>query len=83
ISRTGAKIAKEARRVHETRERLVTEKAAREEYSGESEGEPANRPTERRRPSGVVFTDTSRVSKKKSLDQSKKLKGIQVLTEEE
>ncbi|GKE11940.1 hypothetical protein Tco_1415491, partial [Tanacetum coccineum] len=48
-----------------------------------SEGEPANRPTGRRRPSGIVFKDTSRVSKKKSLDQYQKVKGIQVLTEEE
>ncbi|GJW58606.1 hypothetical protein Tco_0105337, partial [Tanacetum coccineum] len=51
--------------------------------SDESDGEPANRPTGRRRPSGITFRDTSRVSKKKSLDQSQKLKGIQVMTEEE
>ncbi|GJV71117.1 hypothetical protein Tco_1491112 [Tanacetum coccineum] len=47
ISKTEAEIADEARRVHETHERLVTEKP------------------------------------KKSLDQSQKLKGIQILTEEE
>ncbi|GKE08907.1 hypothetical protein Tco_1412458, partial [Tanacetum coccineum] len=51
--------------------------------SDESDCEPANRPTGRRRPSGVAFRDTSNVSKKKSLDRSQKLKGIQVMTEEE
>ncbi|GKE14873.1 hypothetical protein Tco_1422450 [Tanacetum coccineum] len=61
ISRIGAEIAEEARRVHETRKRLVTEKPVRKEDSDESEGEAANRPTRRRRPSGVVFTDTLRV----------------------
>ncbi|GJW23708.1 hypothetical protein Tco_0034330 [Tanacetum coccineum] len=45
----------------------------------ESDREPANRLTGRRRPSG----DTLNVSKKKSLDESQKLKGIQVMTEEE
>ncbi|GJV12754.1 hypothetical protein Tco_1354295 [Tanacetum coccineum] len=40
-------------------------------------------PTSKRGTSGIVFRDTSRVSKKKSLDHSQKLKGIQVLTEEE
>ncbi|GKD44197.1 hypothetical protein Tco_1268842 [Tanacetum coccineum] len=49
----------------------------------ESDREPANRPTRRRRPSGITFRDTLNVSKKKSLDQSQKLKGIQVMTEEE
>ncbi|GJZ54400.1 hypothetical protein Tco_0609285 [Tanacetum coccineum] len=42
------------------------------EESDESDGEPTNRPTERRRPSGVAFRDTSNVSKKKSLDQNSK-----------
>ncbi|GJT08788.1 hypothetical protein Tco_0843250 [Tanacetum coccineum] len=51
ISRTEAEIADEARRVHETHEHLVTEKPTSEEDSNESEGEPANRPTGRRRPS--------------------------------
>ncbi|GKC71548.1 hypothetical protein Tco_1117431, partial [Tanacetum coccineum] len=83
ISKTEVEIAEEARRVHETHERLVTEKLTSEEDSGESDGELANRPTGIRRPSGVVFKDTSWVSKKKSLDQSQKLKGIQMLTEEE
>ncbi|GKG54607.1 hypothetical protein Tco_0560262, partial [Tanacetum coccineum] len=41
------------------------------------------RPTRRRRTSGIVLRDTSYVSKKKSMDHSQKLKGIQVLTEEE
>ncbi|GJR30140.1 hypothetical protein Tco_1106372 [Tanacetum coccineum] len=83
ISRTEAKIVEQARRIHENHERLVTEKPASKEDSDESEGEPANRPTGRRRPSGIVFKDTSQVSKKKSLDQYQKVKGIQVLTEEE
>ncbi|GJZ67216.1 hypothetical protein Tco_0630456 [Tanacetum coccineum] len=83
INKTKAKIAEEATRVHEPHERLVTEKPKSVEESNESDGEPANRPTRRRKPIGVVFRDTSNVSKKKSLDQSQKLKGIQVLTEEE
>ncbi|GJV72061.1 hypothetical protein Tco_1492056 [Tanacetum coccineum] len=46
-------------------------------------GEPVNKPTGKRGTSGIVFRDTSMVSKKKSLDHSQKPKGIQVLTEEE
>ncbi|GJZ23732.1 hypothetical protein Tco_0561191 [Tanacetum coccineum] len=72
ISKTEAEIAEEARRVHETHERLVTKKPTSVKESDESDGEPANRPT------GVFFRDTSNASKKKSLDQSQKLKGIQV-----
>ncbi|GJS82486.1 hypothetical protein Tco_0749027 [Tanacetum coccineum] len=49
INRIKAKIAKEARRVHETHECLVTEMPASEKDSDESEGEPANRSTRRRR----------------------------------
>ncbi|GJU89868.1 hypothetical protein Tco_1302291 [Tanacetum coccineum] len=48
------------------------------EQSDESDGESANRPTGRRRPTGVVFKDTSNISKNKSLDASQKLKGVQV-----
>ncbi|GJS63904.1 hypothetical protein Tco_0678468 [Tanacetum coccineum] len=44
----------------------------------ESVPEPA-----RRRPSGIVFRDTSQVSKKVSSDPSQKLKGVQSLTPEE
>ncbi|GJX79699.1 hypothetical protein Tco_0327848 [Tanacetum coccineum] len=40
-------------------------------------------PTERRRETGVVFRDTLKVSKKKPLDQSQKLIGVQVMSEEE
>ncbi|GKF26111.1 hypothetical protein Tco_0082005, partial [Tanacetum coccineum] len=83
ISRREAEIAKEATRVHETHERLVTEKPASEEVSDESDGELANMPTGSRRPSGVVFRDISRVSKKKSPDHSQKLKGIQMLIAKE
>ncbi|GJV62775.1 retrovirus-related pol polyprotein from transposon TNT 1-94 [Tanacetum coccineum] len=60
INKTGAKIADETRRVHETHARLVTEKAAR-----------------------VTIRYTPRVLKKKLVDQSQKLKGIQTLTVEE
>ncbi|GJT54850.1 hypothetical protein Tco_0989904 [Tanacetum coccineum] len=79
ISRTEAEEQEEARQVHETHECRVTKKPASEEDSDE----PANKLTGRRRTSSIVFRDTSRVSKKKSLDHSQKLKGIQVLTEEE
>ncbi|GJR32587.1 hypothetical protein Tco_1108819 [Tanacetum coccineum] len=65
-----------ARRVYVTYERLVTE-------FDEPSGEPANRPTGRRRPSGIAFRDTSSVSNKKSPDQSQKLMGIQTLNAEE
>ncbi|GJZ15856.1 hypothetical protein Tco_0551533 [Tanacetum coccineum] len=60
------------RHVHATNERLMME----------SDPEPARRST-RRRPSGIAFRDTSSVSKKKSPDQSQKLKGIQTLTAKE
>ncbi|GKA43706.1 hypothetical protein Tco_0736430 [Tanacetum coccineum] len=73
---TEAEEEEAARRVHATHERLVTE-------FDESDPEPANRPTGRRRPYGIAFRDTSRMSKKKSLDQSQKLKGIQTLTAKE
>ncbi|GKA43341.1 hypothetical protein Tco_0736065 [Tanacetum coccineum] len=80
ISKIEAEITEEERRIHETHERLVTAKPTSVD---ESDGEPANRPTGRRRPSGINFRDTSNVSKKKSLDLSQKLKGIHVVTDEE
>ncbi|GJV29601.1 hypothetical protein Tco_1386049 [Tanacetum coccineum] len=83
ISRTEAKEQEEARHLHETHEHLVTAKPTRDEDSNESDPESAKRPTGGRRPSGVVFRDTKRASNKKSPDQSQKLKGIDVLTEEE
>ncbi|GJR31444.1 hypothetical protein Tco_1107676 [Tanacetum coccineum] len=83
IRKAEVEIAEEARRVHETYERLVTEKAKSVEESNESDGEPANGIIARRRPNGVVFRDTSNVSKKKSMDESQKLKGIQIMTKEE
>ncbi|GJS17633.1 hypothetical protein Tco_0412105 [Tanacetum coccineum] len=61
-----------ARQVHATHERLVTE----------SDPKPARRST-RRRPSDIAFRDTLSVSKKKSPNQSQKLKGIQTMTAEE
>nr|GEX18814.1 hypothetical protein [Tanacetum cinerariifolium] len=78
ISKTEAKIIEEAMRVHETYERLVTKKPT---SLKESNGEPANRPTGRRKPTCVIFKDTLNVLKKKSLDQSQKLKGIQIMTD--
>ncbi|GJY07604.1 hypothetical protein Tco_0374658 [Tanacetum coccineum] len=53
-SKTEAKIAEEARRVHDTHERLVIEKLASEEESDESEDEHANRPIKRRRSSDIM-----------------------------
>nr|GFC72344.1 hypothetical protein [Tanacetum cinerariifolium] len=82
-SQTEAEIAKEERCLHETHERLVTAKPTGVEESDESDGKPVNRPTGRRRPFGITFKDTSRVSKKKLLNQSQKLKITQVMTEEE
>nr|GEV40847.1 hypothetical protein [Tanacetum cinerariifolium] len=72
ISLTKADEEEAARRVHATHEQLVTK----------SDPEPARRST-RRRPSSIEFRDTSSVSKKKSPDQSQKLKGIQTMTTEE
>ncbi|GJV32097.1 hypothetical protein Tco_1392497 [Tanacetum coccineum] len=80
MSKKKAKISEEERRLHETHECLVIAKATGVD---ESDCEPANRPTRRRRPSYVAFRDTSNVSKKKSLDWTQKLKGIQVMSEEE
>ncbi|GJW12221.1 hypothetical protein Tco_1578048 [Tanacetum coccineum] len=60
ISLTKATEEEAARQFHATHAKIMTE----------SVHEPA-----RRRPSGIAFRDTSRVSKKVSLDPSKKLKG--------
>ncbi|GJY59404.1 hypothetical protein Tco_0459296 [Tanacetum coccineum] len=68
ISLTEAVKEEAARQVHATHARIVTEPVP----------EPA-----RRRPSGIAFKDTSRVSKKMSSDLSQKLKGVQTLTPEE
>ncbi|GJZ28934.1 retrovirus-related pol polyprotein from transposon TNT 1-94 [Tanacetum coccineum] len=75
ISKTKAEIAKEERRLHESHERLVTAKPTGVDKSDESDCEPANRPTGRRRPSGIAFRDTSNVLKKKSMDRCQILKG--------
>ncbi|GJV92181.1 hypothetical protein Tco_1539994, partial [Tanacetum coccineum] len=67
----------------------ITPKPASVEVSDESDPEPTKRQTDsrrkstRRRPSGIAFRDTSSVSKKKSPDQSQKLKGIQTMTAKE
>ncbi|GJV69048.1 hypothetical protein Tco_1484557 [Tanacetum coccineum] len=50
ISKTEVEIAEEERLVHEIHERLVTEKPTSIEESDESDGEPTNRPTGKRRP---------------------------------
>ncbi|GKC24023.1 hypothetical protein Tco_1026173 [Tanacetum coccineum] len=63
ISRTEAEIAEEARRVHETHERLVTEKPTSVEESNEFDGEPAKRTTGRRRPTSVLADDTKKAIK--------------------
>ncbi|GJT96071.1 hypothetical protein Tco_1091589 [Tanacetum coccineum] len=63
-----------ARCVHSTHERLVTKS---------DEPSNANKPTGRRSTTGVVIQDTLNVAKKKSVDQSQKLKGIQTLTPKE
>ncbi|GJS60459.1 hypothetical protein Tco_0655243 [Tanacetum coccineum] len=72
MSLTEATEEEAARQVHATHELLVTE----------FDPEHARRST-RRRPSCIAFRDTSSVSKKTSLDQSQKLKGIQTMTDEE
>nr|GEW35105.1 putative reverse transcriptase domain-containing protein [Tanacetum cinerariifolium] len=82
ISKIEADIFEEERRLHEIHERLVTAKPTAVDESGESDGEATNRPTGRRRSSVIVFRVTSSVSKKKLLDRSHKLKGIQVMTDE-
>ncbi|GKF88971.1 hypothetical protein Tco_0262934, partial [Tanacetum coccineum] len=75
ISKIESEIAEEERRLHETHERLVTAKPTGVDKSDESDGEPANRPTGRRRPYGIAFRDTLNVLKNKSLDQCQILKG--------
>ncbi|GJT49955.1 hypothetical protein Tco_0976112 [Tanacetum coccineum] len=68
ISLTKAAEEEASRQVHTTHARNMTE----------SVPEPA-----RRRPLGISFRDTSRVSKKVSSDPSQKLKGVQSLTPKE
>ncbi|GJR83920.1 hypothetical protein Tco_0154705 [Tanacetum coccineum] len=83
INETEAGIVEEEIRLHETHEHMVIAKPTSVDEYDESDLEPANRPTGRRRPSGIAFRDTLNVSNKKSLDQFRKLKGIQVTSEEE
>ncbi|GKA91808.1 hypothetical protein Tco_0813733 [Tanacetum coccineum] len=59
ISKIEAEISEEERHLHETYERLVTAKPTGIDESDGSDSKPANRPTERRRPSGIAFKDTS------------------------
>ncbi|GJY44673.1 hypothetical protein Tco_0589284 [Tanacetum coccineum] len=76
ISKTDSEIAKEQRRVHETHERIMIEETASDEESDDEEESLI-----RRKPTGVVIRDTLRVSKKKPLDSSRKLKGIKLLSD--
>ncbi|GKB24289.1 hypothetical protein Tco_0863690 [Tanacetum coccineum] len=71
ISKNEAEIAEEERLVHETYKSIITEKSTSDEGSDDEQEVWLTR----RRPPGVVFRDTSNVSKKKSLDQTQKLKG--------
>ncbi|GJU85475.1 retrovirus-related pol polyprotein from transposon TNT 1-94 [Tanacetum coccineum] len=80
ISKTEAEEQEEARRVHETHEHLVTEKLTSDEGSDESDDEQEDRLT-RRRPTGVFVRDTPNVSIKKTLDQSQKLKRMEMLSD--
>ncbi|GJW39220.1 integrase, catalytic region, zinc finger, CCHC-type containing protein [Tanacetum coccineum] len=65
INLTKAEEEAAARQVHATNARIVTESVTK----------PA-----RRRQSDIAFKDTSSVSKKRTYDPSKKLKGVQTLT---
>ncbi|GJV42912.1 hypothetical protein Tco_1427448 [Tanacetum coccineum] len=75
ISQTKAEIAEEERRLHETHERLVTAKPTGVEESDESDGEPANRLTGKRRPSERLAADT-----KKTIKASKEAFRLQQIT---
>ncbi|GJS75622.1 hypothetical protein Tco_0725503 [Tanacetum coccineum] len=80
ISRTEAEEQEEGRRVLETHECLVTKKSTSDVGSDESGDEQEGRLTGRR-PTGVIIRDTPNVSIKKILDQSQKLKGIEMLSD--
>ncbi|GJR01087.1 hypothetical protein Tco_0524071 [Tanacetum coccineum] len=80
ISLTEAKEQDEQRRVHETHERLVTEKTASDEDFDETNGEEEGRLIQKR-PSGVVIgRDTPKVSNDETPDQSQKQKGFETLS---
>ncbi|GJT89455.1 hypothetical protein Tco_1071172 [Tanacetum coccineum] len=66
MSKTNAKITEEERRVYKTYERLVTEFDM----------------LIRRQPTGVIIRDTPNVPKKKAIDQSQKLKGMEILSDD-
>ncbi|GKC77054.1 hypothetical protein Tco_1127828, partial [Tanacetum coccineum] len=57
-----------------TSKKTVTKKPTRDESDDEQEGRLT-----KRRPIGVVIKDTPNVSTKKTMDQSQKLKGVEVL----
>nr|GEU65468.1 retrovirus-related Pol polyprotein from transposon TNT 1-94 [Tanacetum cinerariifolium] len=80
ISKTKVEEHDKARKVHETHERLVTAKNTIDEESDEFNDEPTRRPTGRRGQTRVTFRDTYNVSKKKTPAQSKKLKGMEMLS---
>ncbi|GJX02519.1 hypothetical protein Tco_0186432, partial [Tanacetum coccineum] len=72
ISKTKADEQEEARQMHATHERLVIEKLTNNDESDDVHDDRLITRT----PTGVVIRDTLNDSKKKSLDQKQKLKGI-------
>ncbi|GKG50467.1 hypothetical protein Tco_0521567, partial [Tanacetum coccineum] len=80
ISKTDAEIAEEQRRVHKTHEHIITEKLSSNEGSDEGGDEQEER-LSRIKPTGVVIRDTPRVTQKKSLESSQKLKGNEMLSD--
>ncbi|GJW56351.1 hypothetical protein Tco_0103082 [Tanacetum coccineum] len=65
------------------KKQAVTPKPASVKVSDEFDPEPAKRKIGSRRSRGVVIQDTLNVPKKKLVDHSQKLKGVQMLTAEE
>ncbi|GJT24468.1 hypothetical protein Tco_0894405 [Tanacetum coccineum] len=70
------KKARKGMKTPATSKKNVTEKPTSDEYDDEHEERLI-----RRKPTGVVIRDTPNVSTKKTLDQSKKLKGMEMLSE--
>ncbi|GJS20764.1 hypothetical protein Tco_0449396, partial [Tanacetum coccineum] len=70
------KKARKGMKTPATSKKNVTEKPTSDEYDDEHEERLI-----RKKPTGVVIRDTPNVSTKKTLDQSKKLKGIEMLSE--
>ncbi|GKE90264.1 hypothetical protein Tco_1567739 [Tanacetum coccineum] len=79
ISLTEAEEEAVTREVHATHARIILTEAEEEAVAREVHATHARIPTQRRQ-SGIAFRDSFIVSKKRSSDSSKKLKGIQTLT---